>query len=242
MRPVILVTADRRVPKGMHDSPRVRPRRAEAWVLEAYTRAVRQAGGVPLLLPPGDSDPAEALERVDGVVLTGGHFDIHPRWYGEAVSGRLDRVEDLRTEAELTLARLSIESDMPVLGICGGMQALCVANGGTLIQDLPSGREPGAVIHEQPTDPAEPWHEVRMDRLLLPLLGQDLRTNSTHHQAVRNAGREFVPCGWAHDDVIEAMVIPKHRFAVGVQWHPELLGDVRLYEALVESARDGRGP
>ena len=80
-----------------------------------------------MLLPPGDADPTEALARADGVLLTGRHLDIHPRWYGEAVTGRLDRVEDLRTEAELQLARCAIQSDKPVLGICGGMQALAVA-------------------------------------------------------------------------------------------------------------------
>ena len=242
MRPVILVTADRRAPTGMHASPRVRPRRPEAWLLEVYVSAVRSAGGVPLLLPPGDADPTEALARVDGVLLTGGHFDIHPRWYGEAVTGRLDRVEDLRTEAELTLARCAIESDKPVLGICGGMQALAVANGGSLIQDLPPGHGPGEVVHEQPTDPVQGWHAVRVASRMQALLGDGLVVNSTHHQAVREPGRDFLPSGWAEDGVIEAMHNPNHRFAVGVQWHPELMGDLRLYAALVAACGDGSRP
>jgi putative glutamine amidotransferase len=232
MRPVVLVTTDRRNPGGLYSSTRIRPRRPEAFLAEAYIEAVRQAGGVPLLLPPGDADALpQLLQRIDAVVLTGGDFDIHPSWYGEDVVARLDRVEASRTQVEVALARLCLARDIPILGICGGMQALAVAAGGRLIQDLPP--EGGEhLAHEQPTDPAVGWHKVRTEAPAAEWLGAEVFANSTHHQAVRDAGRGLRACGWATDGVVEVIAAEKG-FALGVQWHPELLGDLRPYEALV---------
>ena len=170
MGPVVLVTADRRDRSGFGSGPRVRPKRSEAWITEAYVDAIRDAGGLPLVLAPGCRDVDAVLARVDGVVLTGGHFDIHPRHYGALVDARLDRVEEARTVAELALARACLERDIPVLGICGGMQAMAVAAGGSLIQDLPKPDEerPELIDHEQPHDPAEPPHRVRIEAPAAP--------------------------------------------------------------------------
>lgn len=235
MRPVVLVTADRRVPEGFHPGPRIRPRRPEATLLEAYVAAVRRAGGQPVALPPGEDHAEALLDRVDGVVLTGGAFDIHPSHYGASVAGRLDRVEEGRTVAELALARACLDRDIPILGVCGGMQALAVAAGGTLIQDLPKPDEhhPDRVDHEQATDPATPSHDVRVDGAAAGWLGSRVPANSTHHQAVDAPGSGLVACGWAPDGVIEVVAAPGHRFALGVQWHPELLGQLAAYEALI---------
>lgn len=228
----MLVTTDRREGVGEIPGPRVRPRRAEAWIGEAYVAAVRGAGGLPLLVPPGEEDVDRLLERSDGVVLTGGHFDIHPRWYGEEVHGRLDRVEEARTATEIGLARACLARGVPVLGVCGGMQALAVAAGGRLVQDLPG--------HEQPTDPATPWHTVRVAAPADRWLGSAVPANSTHHQAVRDPGF-LVACGWSEDGTVEVVAAPDHPFALGVQWHPELQGDLRPYLALVTAAA-GRSP
>jgi putative glutamine amidotransferase len=164
-------------------------------------------------------------------VITGGAFDIHPSHYGQDIQGRLDRVEPTRTETELGAARAAYAAGLPMLGICGGMQVLAVARGGSLIQDLPA--EP---THEQPTDPAEPWHTVAVAAPLLRWLSPVESVNSTHHQAVDAPGQGGVVAGRSADGVVEAVVYPGHPFAVGVQWHPELLGDVRLYRALVSSS------
>lgn len=239
MKPVILVTADRRAPTGMHDSPRVRPRRPETYLLEAYTDAVRRAGGLPLVLPPGEDEATALLDRVDGVVLTGGHFDIHPSHYGGVVSARLDRVDEGRTSAELALALACLDRDLPILGICGGMQALVVAAGGTLIQDLPKPgpSDPEGIDHEQPHDPAKPAHVVQIHDPARRWLGESLPANSTHHQAVDHPGAGLVACGWAPDGVVEVVAGPGHRFALGVQWHPELLGQQEPYDALLQVIR-----
>ncbi len=237
MSTVVLVTADRRTPTGNHESPRVRPKRPETVLIEPYSEAVRAVGAIPVLLPPGELQVAHVLDRVDAVVLTGGHFDIHPSHYGQSVQGRLDRVEPGRTTAELTLARLCLERDVPLLGICGGMQAMAVAAGGTLIQDLPPA-DHHHLAHEQPNDPAEPSHGVRVAPPVQQWLGASVAANSTHHQAVLDPG-SLHACGWSDDGVIEVIASTTARFAVGVQWHPELLGQLALYRALVASAQLG---
>jgi putative glutamine amidotransferase len=232
---IVLITTDRRPGLGHHDSPRVRPRRDESFVNEAYVHAVRAAGGVPLLVAPGEADLDELLSIADAVVITGGNLDIHPHHYGALVAARLDTPDERRTQSELALARRCIQDGVPVLGVCGGMQALAVAAGGTLIQDIHT-LVPDALEHEQPTDPAEGWHSLRVESSALRLvLGRAPVVNSTHHQAVDDPG-PFRPVAWAPDGVIEAMELPGHPFCTGVQWHPELLG-VQPYALMVDVAR-----
>jgi putative glutamine amidotransferase len=234
MRPVVLVSCDRRDQTGYRPGPRVRPLRPEVWTGEATILAVRAAGGVPVLAPPGEDDVAALLSTCQAVVLTGGHFDIHPSLYGEAVTGRLDRVEPGRTSLELELAQQAYLRGIPLLGLCGGMQAMAVARRGRLIQDLPTplDLDPSPIAHEQPTDPATAWHTVRTQAPATAILGDTTPVNSTHHQAVRDPGEGLVACGWSEDGVIEVIAAPD-RFFFGVQWHPELLGDLRPFTALL---------
>ncbi len=249
-RPRVLVTCDRRdgepsdsawvsgAPRADAPAPdaasgRVRPRRAEVHVQESLVMHLRAAGALPLLVPPDEAPDVEALLAVaDAVVLTGGAHDLHPRHYGQAIVARIGRVDEARAGLELPLARACLARDLPVLGICGGMQAMVVATGGTLVQDLATQR-PGALEHEQVEDPATPGHAVRAWGPLGGLVGEAV--NSTHHQAVDLPGA-FEVCAVAPDGVIEGVYAPGHRFALGVQWHPELL-DGRLFEALARAAR-----
>jgi putative glutamine amidotransferase len=232
MRPVVLVTTDRRAQEGLKPGPKVRPYRPEAWIGEAYVAAVRGAGGLPVLVPPGETDIDALLGLCQAVVITGGAFDIHPSWYGEAVSARIDRIEEARTAMEIALARACLERGVPLLGVCGGMQAMAVAAGGTLIQDIPA---EGHLVHEQPTDPATPWHDVRVEAPASQWLGDVVAANSTHHQAVKTPG-SLIACGWSADGVVE-VIAAREGFALGVQWHPEVLGDLRAYQALVRAAQ-----
>ncbi len=217
----------------------MRPARPEVWVGEAVVRGLRGVGLEPLLLPPHDGDPEPLIEAllgwVGGVVITGGAFDIHPRHYGAAVAGRMDHPDEGRTGLELGLARACLSRDVPLLGLCGGMQALAVAAGGTLHQDIAQALA-GSLEHEQPTDPATPWHAVVLlpSRLREAYGGRpEIEVNSTHHQAVDQPGALQI-VGRAPDGVIEAVEHPGRRFCLGVQWHPELL-DGALFAALARA-------
>ncbi|MEE2752305.1 MAG: gamma-glutamyl-gamma-aminobutyrate hydrolase family protein [Myxococcota bacterium] len=234
---LVLVTAANRMPPTPENPVRVRPPRLETWISESYVSAIRQAGGTPLIQSPS-SDLEELdklLEVVSAVVITGGHFDIHPKHYGQAVQGRLDTPDDTRTHSELELARRCMERNIPILGVCGGMQALVVAAGGDLIQDIAT-QHSNQIDHEQETDPTQPWHTVTLDpSSKLASMGETIQVNSTHHQAAGQLGA-LHGTGHAPDGICEVVELPKHRFCVGVQWHPELI-DPSPYNLLLEAAR-----
>ena len=190
----------------------------------AYADAVRAAGGLPLPVPC--VDPALArdyLALCDGLLLAGGDFDIPPERYGEVRRPACGPARPERTAFEEAMAVAALEARMPVLGVCGGMQLLAVVRGGALHQHLPDDL---GVSHEQAPPKDVPSHEVEVapGTLLGRLVGQcSLSVNSTHHQAVSRPGDGMVVCGRSPDGVIEAVELPGHPFALGVQWHPEAL-------------------
>jgi len=243
MPPVIALTCDRRELGPAPRSKRIRPARPEIYVKEVLVQQVLGAGGIPVLIPPIGGDPIPMcdwiLKACDGVIITGGAFDIDPRHYGQTVQGRLDRVDEARTGLELALAGRCIDANVPLLGICGGMQVMAVAAGGSLIQDIAQGN-PDALDHEQPNDPAQTSHLVSFSSAAyINIFGsKSIRVNSTHHQAVDRLG-PFVASGHAPDRTIEAIELEASNFCLGVQWHPELLDD-RLVFALVRAAEDYR--
>ena len=230
MLPIVAVTADQSEPSesiAPNEDGRIRPTRAKVHVSSELVSHLRKSGVEVIVLPPGPKDPektaAWVLAHCSALVITGGHFDIHPAEYGQTVQARIDRLDLGRTSLELALARAAIQADFPVLGICGGMQALAVAGGGTLIQDIRTQVEQ-SMEHEQQTDPSEPWHPITIKPgLIHKAYGCSLlRVNSTHHQAVDDPGC-FVATAHAPDGVIEAIEHPALRCCVGVQWHPEYI-------------------
>ena len=215
----------------------------------AYADAVLRAGGLPWVLPYVDEPPIieEYLDRVSGVLVTGGAFDIPPEAYGDTARDGLGALKEGRTRFETALMKGALDRGLPVLGICGGMQLLNVVLGGTLVQDI--AREwPGAGPHEQQHDRSQPQHpvDVKKNTLLSRLLGDgQLMVNSTHHQAVKATGAGVRISAAALDGVVEAIESPEHPFAVGVQWHPELLIQtipvhLGVYQGFVEKARERR--
>ncbi|MEC7948591.1 MAG: gamma-glutamyl-gamma-aminobutyrate hydrolase family protein [Myxococcota bacterium] len=248
MPPVVAVSIDQRTLGPAPSAPphRMRPARPEVYLKRAVIRALRGVGLEPVLLPPHDGDPAPlvewALGSCAGVVVTGGAFDIHPSHYGSPVTARLDRVDADRTSLELALCRATLTRGVPVLGLCGGLQALAVAAGGTLVQDIPTA-DPGALQHEQDADPAGPSHSVHLSagHLLWTNGTPVLHVNSTHHQALLDPGSLEIT-GRAPDGVAEVAEHREHPFALGVQWHPELLGDTPagagVFRAFAAALRD----
>jgi putative glutamine amidotransferase len=206
-----------------------------------YAVAAAAAGGLAVALPH-DSGLAEAyLDRLDGLIVTGGAFDVDPALYGETEKHETVELKADRTTAELALLRGALARNMPVLGICGGQQLLAVALGGTLIQHIPDSI-PNALPHEQKTPHSEAAHEARIvpGTLLHRITGQTtMQVNTSHHQAVRDAGRSLVNAV-APDGVIEGVEDPSQKFCLGVQWHPEYLvdaGDAAIFAAFIEAAR-----
>ena len=212
----------------------------------AYADAVLAAGGLPVPIPYGDGAVAGAyLALCDGLVVTGGAFDVPPERYGASRSAACGPAKVERTDFEWALCEAALAGRIPLLGVCGGMQLVNVVRGGTLVQDLPAGT---GLSHEQPEPKDRPWHAVEIvpGTLLASLVGgQPLPANSTHHQAVDRPGAGVLVSGRAPDGVVEAIELPDAPFALGVQWHPEAVGrheprHLALYRGLVAAARDLR--
>ena len=212
---------------------------------EGYVTAVNRAGGLGLLAAPDPAitaDPDELLDRLDGLILTGG-ADLDPGVYGQAPHPETQAFQRDRDDFEIAVARRAIERDLPVLGICRGMQVLDVAYGGTLHQHLPESlghgehrRVPGSF------DGAD--HDVRLtEGSLAARAAGELRhaTKSHHHQGVDRIGDGFVVSGVsALDDLVETIERPDRRFVLGVQWHPEADPHSRVIAALVQAAAAAR--
>jgi putative glutamine amidotransferase len=205
-----------------------------------YVTAVQRAGGLGIVLPPDDAvaaDPDLLLDRVDALILAGG-ADIDPASYGAETHPQTKGIWPERDRFEIALARRALERDMPMLGICRGMQLLNVALGGTLDQHLPESvgnevhRAVGGTFGE---------HHVRLEpgSLACEAAGvEGLVVWSHHHQGVDLVGEGLRVSGWSvEDDLVEAIELPDKRFALGVVWHPEEDPDSHLIAALVEAAR-----
>jgi putative glutamine amidotransferase len=202
-----------------------------ALIPHAYVEAVTLAGGRAVLLPPDDQD-ADVIRVLDGLVLSGG-ADLGPRLYGEQPAPLTDSRPD-RDASELLLARAALAADLPILGVCRGMQLLAVAAGGRLHQHLPE-----VLGHEKhrPAPGVYGRHEVSLTpgSRIAALMGDDLGIYCYHHQGVADPGTLTVT-GRTEDGLIEAVEDPAHRFVLGVQWHPEVVRDERLFGAVIGAA------
>jgi putative glutamine amidotransferase len=205
----------------------------------AYVRAVEQAGGRALVIPPTDGSNGETLAVLDGLVFSGGG-DIDPDTYGAEAHDETRGVNAKRDEAELALLRDALERDMPVLAVCRGSQVLNVALGGDLVQHLPELVGHDRHLHT-PGEFAD--HDVRVEGTtrIGAILGDRAPVKSHHHQAFGRLGRNLREAAWAEDGTVEAIEDPTRRFAVGVLWHPEEGEDFALFETLVDEARRYRG-
>lgn len=209
----------------------------DATLRERYYKQVVEAGGVPVIVPPV-ADTAviiNTLQQLDGLILTGGG-DHNPLWMGEEPSPRLHNINRERDLAELLLVRLAFNRQIPMLGICRGIQTLAIALGGKVEQDIEQ-----QVKHSQDADRSEPTHSVCLvkDSTLYNIYGSErIMVNSFHHQAVSQPGKRFRVIARSADNIIEAIESSEYKSILGVQWHPEWLEaeGQKIFRWLVERA------
>lgn len=240
MKPVVGVTT-----RTVH-LPRHRVLDANQAVPEAYLAPLVAAGAAPCLVPTslGADAAAALLDRVDGLLLTGGG-DPDPRHWNEEPHPKMGFVEPARDETEIRLIGAALERGLPILGICRGVQILNVALGGTLVQHLDPAEIEGMVQHEVAGWPDGAGHSVTLEpdsRLAALAGGPRARVTSSHHQAVGRVGEGLVVAARAPDRVIEALEHPGEPFVVAVQWHPERTAGAdafsdALFAAFVDACR-----
>ena len=205
--------------------------------LDNYTRAIQEYGGEPRIFTACDKSISnhlasihEYLANIDGLLLPGGG-DIDPCLYSETCHDTVSDVSKSLDALEIQMFRKALEADLPVFGICRGIQVMSVAMGGSLYQDIPS-QCPQALRHPKKEDGKDAQHtiEIESDSLLNQVIGKCItKVNSAHHQAVKEVGKGFVVIARASDRVIEAIEAPLKRFVLGVQYHPEqMLKDPKL--------------
>jgi putative glutamine amidotransferase len=233
--PVIGITLDSEDPGGYSNMP---------WyaLRQNYADVVTASGGLPLGLPHEPDHVDKYLEKLDGLIVTGGAFDVDPVMFGADTRHDTVVTKDRRTEFEKNMSEAMLAADKPVLGICGGQQLLHVILGGTLIQHIPDEVDEH-LPHEQPNPRTEAGHIVNVvpDTLLHRIVGTEtLDVNSAHHQAAKDVSDNITVNALAPDGVIEGIEDSQYRFCLGVQWHPEYMisnGDKLIMDAFIDACR-----
>ncbi len=232
-KPIIGLTLDHEAGGGYSKMP---------WyaIRENYCNAVSDAGGIALPLPHDVSAVTEYFAMIDGLIVTGGNFDVDPSLYGASEKHNTVSLKENRTRFEWEITKLAVDGNKPVLGICGGEQLLNVILGGTLIQHIPDAIE-NVLEHEQKNPRTEPGHmvKVKKDTLLHKIVGsEELHVNTAHHQAVEKVSDKVIANSFSEDGVIEGIEYGNHPFCLGVQWHPEYYvssGDKKIFTAFLEA-------
>jgi putative glutamine amidotransferase len=242
MKPIIGVTPD----FNAGDRKEWGGREPTYFLRARYIRAVEELGGIPLVLPlhADRATRRQLLQQLDGLLLTGSGPDLPPSLYGERQRYPFSTVSERRMSFELDIVRLAKQADLPLLGICGGMQTMNVACGGSLIQDIPA-QISKPLQHRQQTPATNLSHTIRVapGSLLRRIVrSASMRVNSSHHQSVNVVAPSLIASAQASDGIVEAIESPAHRFFLGIQWHPEFLFDRyplhrRLFEAFLRAAR-----
>lgn len=242
MKPLIGITPD----FNAGDREDMGGREPTYFLRARYLRAIEDLGGVPLILPlvTDHALRRELLKGLHGLLLTGSGPDLPPSLYGERQRYKYRLVSRQRYEFELDTVRMAEAQGLPVLGICGGMQAMNVALGGSLVQDI-SSQIDDALPHRSPLPATRFAHAVHVaEGSLLHRITRltRIRVNSSHHQSVKQVAPSLATSAVAPDGVIEAIESPRHPFLLGVQWHPEFLYDRhgihrKLFKAFLKAAR-----
>ncbi len=214
-----------------------------------YLQAIQDAGGVPLVFPLTQHPPTHKLllSQCSGLLVTGSGSDLAPRWYGERKRYPFTQMSEDRARLEIGLSKLAFREGVPTLGICGGMQSMNVALGGTLFQDIGSQIET-VIEHRPSTSATKPTHSIRIEsKTLLKSIAKkyEIPVNSSHHQSVKAVPSTLTINAVAPDGVIEGFESTAHTFWLGVQWHPEFLYlkdpiQKRVFSAFIAAAKTFR--
>lgn len=238
MKPIIAITSAVEESDGVN---RVQLNRS-------YIGAVQGVGGIPIVLPVTSrtGELGEVLALIDGVLLSGG-IDVNPSLFGEEPHPKIGSVNLDWDNHDIEVARICLAIGIPILGICRGCQTMNVAAGGSLYQDI-SSQIPNAIKHSLKTPRWQPGHNITIykDSLLYRIMASEvLSVNSFHHQSIARVAQVFRATAWSVDGVVEAIESPSHRFALGVQWHPEGMWEryevqKNIFSALVVAADEYR--
>lgn len=209
---------------------------------ENYSSPISRFGGVPIFLPHEIKYIKNYDKVFDGLVVTGGDFDVDPKFYGEKLNSSKVSLKEHRTLFEYNLIELCLKNNKPILAICGGEQLLNVVLGGSLYQDINDELSTN-IAHEQKNPRNEGSHfiEIKENTKLLSIVkSHKMFVNSAHHQSVKTLGKDLIINAECEDGVIEGIEHKSHKFCQGVQWHPEFLissGDENIFSALVNASR-----
>ncbi len=242
MKPIIGVTPD----FNAGDRKDMGGKEPTYFLRARYTKAIEDAGGIPFILPllPERQAWRRIVSQVDGLLITGSGSDLAPETYGEKQRYKFTRMSSARAILELGISKIAYQADVPMLGICGGMQSINVALGGTLFQDINS--QLNTSISHQPTYSATKIaHAIQIEprSLLRRIAGKaTIQVNSSHHQSVKDVPSCLFTTAVSPDGIIEAIEAPNKQFLLGVQWHPEFLYErhpiqKKLFQALIRAAR-----
>ncbi len=207
-----------------------------------YAESIDKAGGISIFLPQNEKKIPNYLEIIDALIVTGGDFDIDPKFYGQKINSSKIKLKNKRTNFEYKITKKAIKRNLPILGICGGQQLLNVVLGGSLIQHIPD-KIKTRIEHEQKNSRDEPSHKVTIKKgtqLHKITKVESMFVNSAHHQAVDKLGKGLIVNSFTEDGIIEGFEHPDLNFCIGIQWHPEFLidnKDIEIFKALVRNSR-----
>jgi putative glutamine amidotransferase len=214
-------------------------------IKSTFIEAIAKCHGIPIVIPYQYEFIDQYLDLIDGLMIIGGNFDLDPKTYGENFMHPKTKLNLKRSEFEWAFTAKALErKNLPILGICNGMQLLSAMHDGKLIQHIPDEKNHNYLNHEQSHIPGfeeytKPYHKVLINKnsKLNAIIGEDeIITNSSHHQAVASVGDQLNVVAYASDGIIEAVEKPNHPFCLGVQWHPELNSspaDVKILDAFI---------
>jgi putative glutamine amidotransferase len=232
-KPLIALTLDYETSKGYSNYP---------WyaIRENYFTSIEESGGIGVGIPHNMKDIVSLLHKIDGLVITGGNFDIDPNIFGESSVHKTVKLKENRTNFELLAAEIMLKQNKPVLGICGGEQLINVLYKGSLIQHIPDEIK-NPIEHEQKNPRNEAGHSVTIQentKLYSIISKQNIMVNSAHHQAIKVPGKGLIVNALSNDGVIEGIEDPTKTFCIGVQWHPEFFiqgSDNKLLKAFINA-------